>query len=136
MENNYLILVTGGLLTLLGSLAGGVVQHFLSLNADKTRSQNKLREVRYKNILLHMIVLLDEKNLKIINQTYPGEDKQFEQTDHKDFLASELKQAQIYAPQSVLTTFNVFLDDPIEKNFDLVSLAMRKDLGNGKISIV
>lgn len=123
-------LISGMIIGLFVSLAGVWFTYYLNLLADKKSSQNRLREERYKNILLHMLVLMDSKNLLFVSHTVPGSNAQLTQNQHKDFLIAERKQAQIHAPNEVLSLLSEFLNNPDDSHFDAVTSAMRQDLGN------
>lgn len=73
---------------------------------------------------------MDSKNLLFVSHSAPGHNAQFKKNQHKDFLIAERKQAQIHAPDEVLSLLSEFLNNPDDSHFDAVTSAMRQDLGN------
>ncbi len=91
-------------------------------------SLNRINEERYRNILYHMYIVLDPKNVRFMHQADPKTGKQFDQKDHFDFLKAEYMQSVLYAPDSVVKSLKAFLEKPTEDGFINTAKAMRISL--------
>lgn len=116
----------------IGSVLGYFIQYTLNKKKELYSSLYKLNEDRYKNILSHMVIVLNEEYTKFMNHIDPRTGTQMTHDDHVDFLNAEYFQAILYAPDKVLEELKLFIEEPDEENFIRTAKAMRHSLWNKK----
>ena len=116
----------------IGSMLGYLVQYALNQKKELYNSLYKLNEDRYKNILSHMVIVLNEEYTKFMSHVDPRTGNQMSHDDHVDFLNAEYFQAILYAPDKVLEALKHFIEEPNEENFIHTARAMRHSLWNKK----
>ena len=128
MDDIITILTTLGL----GSVLGYFIKYALDKKKEVYNSLYKLNEERYKNILSHMVIVLNDEYTKFMNHVDPRTGNQMTHDDHVDFLNAEYFQAILYAPDNVLEALKHFIEKPNEETFIRTARAMRHSLWNKK----
>lgn len=124
------------MLALLG--IGGILGHLFRIlwerKSSKLLQKQEFKETRYKCIIILMLSLLDfEKNRQMLYSH--GR----EYINNKEDLIYELKlewnNMILYASEEVLQKTYIFIQNPSQDNSHKVTLAMRRDLWGGKLSL-
>jgi len=116
---------------------GTVLGTYLKIRWERSNSaqlqKQEYKTTRYKAVILLMYSLLDfDKNSSILQKhgrDFAGID------DLVGELKTEWNNMLLYASDDVLKTVQEFINRPIQDNFRIAALAMRRDLWGGKLTL-
>ena len=119
----------------IGGIVGAYFQSFFSRKREIFLKLNSINEKRYKDLLYHMNIILNPKNVRFMNHADPSRGNQFNQQDHIDFVNAEYLQSILYAPDDVVNALKKFLENPNQRNFINAAIKMRISLWNKKTKL-
>jgi hypothetical protein len=119
------------ILSILGTLGlGGLISSYLTIlwqhrNENKTKHQ-EYKETRYKCIILlmHAYMNFEQNKDMLVKHGYDIQTPK----DLEELLRTEHINSFLFASDSSIKTFEIFIQTPTEENIRKVALAIRKDL--------
>lgn len=104
----------------------GIIDLFIRQRELTHKKGHEFKEIRYKTLILLMYSMLDfEKEKRQLLKN--GRDFKNKE-ELLDEIKAEWNNMILFASDDVLKSIKVFIKNPIEKEFHIAALAMRKDL--------
>ncbi len=130
--SNWITLATGLVAGLgIGSVITTLVQYFLKKRSYALQSQREDLEKRYKVIILLMYAAVEyEKSKKFLRIHRPDLKNQ---QDVFEELKAEWYNMILFASEKTQQELHSFIENPDIENLKATAIAMRTDLGRGKL---
>ncbi|MFH0834321.1 MAG: hypothetical protein V2A63_02945 [Patescibacteria group bacterium] len=122
---------------LIGLLSGGaivaVVQHFLDKKKEAEIQLNRIKEEKYRSLLIFMTCSMDFEKRKYFSLS-----EQVEMSNSEDYL-NKIKEYfyhnVLFASDEVILAIKGFIHSPDQENFVKTAKAMRRDLWGTKTKL-
>lgn len=116
----------------IGGVLGAYFKSLWDKNSTIALQKQEYKEVRYKCIMILMLVYLDFENKRwLLEQNNRSYIKTSENLMNE--LKTEWNNMILYASEDVLKGFDKFIKDASHDNYKELAIYMRKDLWGGKI---